>query len=215
MSNRSTPATRARLPGLEGLRRFAERFGRDERGVTAIEFSIISVPFFALLAALFETALVSFATESVSAAVDQASRQVLTGQAQANAQISNSTQFRDAMFCSPGAPLANLLPSFVDCSKMIVDIRPAASFSSADVSNDIYDNVTGEYCTGGPGDIVIVRAVYPMPVYFPILQGSGSAITVNVAGQTQVGGLWTHMIMGVSAFRNEPFPTSANPVPGC
>ena len=91
----------------------------------------------------------------------------------------------------------------------------AASFSAADTANDFYGGVTGEYCPGGPGDIVVVRAVYPMPVYFSIVQATPNGISVNTSGQTAYNGGWMHMVMGVAAFRNEPFTNYSGPAAGC
>jgi Flp pilus assembly protein TadG len=197
------------------LRAQLAAFRKSEAGVTAVEFGIVAVPFLGLLAAIFETSLVFFASQGLSAGVEQASREILTGQAQANSSITTAVQFRDQLICSPTSPLQRVLPSFVDCSKVIVDVRPASSFSAADVADDFYSDITGEYCPGGPGDIVVVRAVYPMPVYLSILQATPNGITVNSSGQTQFNGGWSHMIMGVSAFRNEPFVNYNGPPAGC
>ena len=203
------------VAGLDRLRAKLCAFRDDQDGVTAIEFGIVAVPFFGLLAAIFESGLVFFATQGLSAAVEQAARAILTGQAQSNAAISSSQQFRDTMICNPASPLHRVLPSFVDCSKLIVDVRPASSFASADVTNDFYRNVTGAYCTGGPGDIVIVRAIYPMPVYFSIVEATPTGISVNSTGQAMYSNNWTHMVMGVAAFRNEPFTNYSGPAAGC
>lgn len=191
-------------------------FRRAEGGATAVEFALVAVPFLGLLAAIFESAFVFFATQGLEAAVTAASRSILTGQIQANTAITTAQQFRDDMICNPAAPMQRVLPSFVDCSKVMVDVRPASSFAGADTTNDIYQSGTGEYCTGGPGAIVIVRAVYPMPVYFSILNyASSNSVSVNTAGQTSYNGAMVHMIEGVSAFRNEPFPGYTGPESGC
>ena len=58
------------------------RFGRDTRGVYAIEFGMLALPFFGLIFAIVEVSYVSFNSEQLQAAVDKAARQILTGQAQ-------------------------------------------------------------------------------------------------------------------------------------
>ena len=110
--------------GVDRLLRKCREFCSAEDGVTAVEFGIVAAPFFGLLAAIFESALVFFATQGLSAAVEQAARSILTGQAQSNAAITSAAQFRDSLICSPSSPLHRVLPSFVDCSKVIVDVRP-------------------------------------------------------------------------------------------
>ena len=54
------------------------RFRRDQRGVTAVEFGMVATPFFALLFAIIETALVFWTTQVLETAVTNASRRVYT-----------------------------------------------------------------------------------------------------------------------------------------
>ena len=75
-----TLLTRIRPPRLSWLRRFV----RNERGATAIEFALLSVPFFALTGAILETAIMFLASQMLDGAVQDASRLVRTGQAQTN-----------------------------------------------------------------------------------------------------------------------------------
>lgn len=188
------------------------RFCADRRGATAVEFALIAVPFFALIAALMETALVLFATSGVEAAVADAARLVMTGQAQT---YTSSAAFRDATICSPTSH-ARILPTFVDCTKLMVDVRTAGSsgstsFSNADTTRDFTLAAAQTYCPGAPGDIVVVRAAYPMPVYFAILTWTGLAATgTSKVGLTSWNGGFVHMILGTSAFRNEAYTQTAN-----
>ena len=70
--------------GLRSPRHFA--FCR--KGATAVEFALVAAPFLALLVAIFETALVFFAGRVLDEVTEEASRYILTGQA----QKSNMTQ---------------------------------------------------------------------------------------------------------------------------
>ena len=56
--------------------------------MTAVEFALVAAPFLALLVATFETALVFFAGRVLDEVTEEASRYILTGQA----QQSNMTQ---------------------------------------------------------------------------------------------------------------------------
>lgn len=185
------------------VRRALRRFRSDRQGATAVEFGLIAVPFLGLLFAIFETAFVFFATEGLEAAVADAARTIMTGQVQSTS-ITSSTQFRDQMICNPTLPRKRLLPSFIDCSQILVDIRQATAFSGTDMSRNFYSNPTMSYSPGGGGCIVVVRAAYPMPVYFPILTVTG----LSTAGQVSYNGSMRHMLVGTAAFRNEPFPGS-------
>ena len=197
-------------------------FLKDDNGATAVEFAMVSVPFLGLLFAIFETAFVFFATQGVETAVAEAARAIMTGQAQANNAVTTAKQFRDSHICNPVAPQKKVLPSFLTCSNLIVDVRVASTgFGGANIAKDFASNPTTNYCTGAPGSIVVVRAIYPMPVYLDILSmaSSGlksgstgsSTITAGHTNFTSADGVagWKHMLMGTAAFRNEPFPGSA------
>jgi Flp pilus assembly protein TadG len=55
---------------------------RRQDGSAAVAFSLIALPFLALMFAIIETALVFFAGQTLEAAVSSAGRLVMTGQAQ-------------------------------------------------------------------------------------------------------------------------------------
>ena len=87
---------------LEGaLATLVRRFRREDDGVTAVEFALVSVPFLGLLFAIFETAFVFFAVQGVEAAVNDAARMVMTGQVQYVSGISSAAEFKDKVICNP------------------------------------------------------------------------------------------------------------------
>jgi Flp pilus assembly protein TadG len=181
------------------------RFRKDRSGATAVEFAMVGGPFLALFLATFEAALVLFVNEGVESAVEAAGRMVMTGQVQAT----SADQFRDKYICNPAAPRKRLLPSFIACDKLLVDVRSVAAFGSADTARTFYRSVT-KFCTGSPGAVVVIRAAYPMPVYLPILNLVGFAVKgENTTGQVEWGGGMKHMIIGTATFRNEAYPNSA------
>jgi Flp pilus assembly protein TadG len=203
--------SRDTAPG--GPRRLLQRFRNDRCGATAVEFAIISIPFFGLLFAIFETAFVFLVSEGLDAATTEAARQLMTGQAQNVSTITTANQFRDSLICNPTPPAQRILPSFIDCSKLIVDVSESTSFATANMSKSFYTDPTTNYNPGGASCIVIVRVVYPMPVYLSIITGHGLAVKDNTAGQTMYDGSMHYMLMSTGVFRNEPFPTS--PYPSC
>lgn len=189
-------------------------FRRSRDGSTAVEFAMVSGPLIALTMAIFETSFVFLGTQGLETAVSNASRLVMTGQAQFVSTVKTSAEFRDAYICNASGG-GSSLPPFMDCSKLVVDVRTASSFGATNLSGSITAE-TAKYCTGGPGAIVVVRAVYPMPVYFPILKLTGFFVSgANTTGQVAVDGVMSRMLMGASAFRNEPFPNTPPPVAGC
>ena len=193
--------------------RRALRFRKNEDGATAVEFAMVSVPFLGLLFAIFETAFVMFVTESLESAVADAGRTILTGTTQAS-NYASANAFRDGVICPSVGK--QLIPSFIKCSNLIVDVRSlgGTAWGSADTSKAplMVSGFTGTYDAGCGGQIVVMRILYPMPVYLPILSATSIAtLRVETGGQTTYtsadgnAGL-KHMLMATSVFRNEPFP---------
>jgi hypothetical protein len=131
---------------------------------------------------------------------------------------SNLSGNQHKVICAPtGRP--RILPSFIDCSKLKLNVQVANSYTTANTAKDFINNPTETYCTGTSGDIVVVRLLYPMPVYLSILSMtsmSASGVGTNTSGQTSYNGKMVHMLMGTAVFRNEPFPTGTPAVTsGC
>ena len=70
MAPRPTFLRRLISPAISRGRRFA----RDERGVTAVEFGILGLPFFTIIFAILETTMVFLAGQVLDGAVEDASR---------------------------------------------------------------------------------------------------------------------------------------------
>jgi Flp pilus assembly protein TadG len=172
--------------------RFVRRFRRDEAGAYAVEFALVSVPFFALLFAIIETAFAFWAGQVLDSTMQNAARLVLTGQAQKNVAITDITSFKQQTVCP-------YLPSFLDCTQIAVDVRSASSFAMIAPfkpdANGYYDISSFGYQATNPGEVVVVRAVYPFPVYTSFLGAPG---TVDLNGRKR-------MLISVATFRNEPF----------
>ncbi len=198
----------------ERVSRSVRAFLRDENAATAVEFALVSVPFLGLLFAIFETAFVFFTTQSVEAATAEAARKIMTGQAQSNSAVSSAEQFKSAYLCPT---TGRILPGYIDCNTIVVDVRKAATWSSATLSSNFFTETTHQYCTGNTSEIVVLRVGYPMPVYLSVLAMNSIALggtTTVTSGQTNVGGSMKHLIVATSVFRNEPFP-GVTPLTGC
>src|SRR5262245_61374441 len=105
---------------LERTVRFLGRFGRAQKGVAAVEFAIIAIPFFLLLYAVIDTGLVFFAQSTLENGVATAARQIKTGQAQTSNM--SQTQFR-TLIC-------NQIKMLLKCdARLGVDVRRFTSFS--------------------------------------------------------------------------------------
>jgi Flp pilus assembly protein TadG len=163
------------------------RFVRHDRGATAVEFGLIALPFFFLIVAIIETGLAYFADSTLDNATNIAARMIRTGQAQQ--QGFDVTAFK-TQICNSASPL-------LDCSKLSLDVRTSATFSSANLGAPLkpdgtLDTTGFSYNAGHGTDIVVVRAFYPWPTI------------TNLVG-TATTGHATFMLAAVAAFRNEPF----------
>jgi len=189
-------------------RTLAQSFPRNEEGATAVEFAIIAVPFIGLIAAIFETGLMFFASQSLQTAVTEGTRAIMIGDAQADGSLNSSGVFASRYICP-------LLPSAMfSCGSLKVDVNVVGNFYQnygAIFSTNIQSAGT-QFCIGKRGDIILVRALYPMPVFMKILtldvSGNTSTVTAGLSRNPNTGALDTRVLMGTAVFRNEPFMTT-------
>jgi hypothetical protein len=144
-------------------------------------------PFLAIIFAIIETCIVFFASQTLEAAVADAGRLVMTGQA----KTFDAAKFKETA-------CAKVVALF-DCSKgIMVDVRKFSSFSAVDTVKPIDANgnvnFTPQYDKTQPGDIVLVRLIYQYPVWFTLFGYNLS----NVSGGK-------YLMIASSAFRNEPY----------
>jgi len=164
-------------------------FLRDRRGVTAIEFAMIGLPFIALLVVMFEIGIVCFAQQELETAVEQSARIVLTGQTKnvSQAQFSNK--------------VCGYLPALFTCSGIMIDLQSATNFASANTSTPTltYDadgkvTNTWTYNTGTKGDVMVLRVLYQ----FPIWPGPLAFNLPNLANGKR-------LLIATAVFQNEPY----------
>ena len=170
----------------------ARRFIREQNGAAAVEFALIAVPFLALLFAILETALVFFAGQTLEAAVSDASRLIMTGQAQ-------TAGYSQADFKTQ---VCNRIAGLFDCSGGVyVDLKQYSSFTSVNtaspVTNGTFDTTKMAYVPGGPGCIEVVTLYYQWPIYVSLLGNNLS----NLNGSKR-------LLVATAVFRNEPYSTS-------
>lgn len=174
---------------LAATGRILRRFGRDNRGSNAVEFGVLAAPFFGLLIAIFESAMILLGQQATEIATLDAARLVRTGQAQ-NFTVE---QFRSAV-CSN-------LSAVVSCSNVNIDVRTYPDFGSITTGLDqiLQEQANGndplEFQVGGPSSIVMVRV-------FSVLPSLTSGLGLG-QGHAPGGG---HVIASTTIFRNEPYP---------
>lgn len=166
-------------------------FWRRREGVTAVEFAIVAVPFFGLLLGIIEVGLLFFAGQVLESSVSSAARLIRTGQAQTQGMSVTDLRTR---ICDEVSLLAS-------CgSKLKIDVRTYQDFRATgenlgapiDDDGNLIENFA--YQPGVGGDIVLVRAYYEWPTFFPNF-GIGP-------GELADG---SRLLVSTVAFRNEPF----------
>lgn len=165
----------------------AASFRRDRNGSVAIQFGMIAIPFFMMMFAIIETAMIFFATQVMETATQDSARLIMTGQAQLSSM--SQAQFK--------TNLCNRLVGMFDCANGVdIEVKSYPNFASIDITsplnNGVYTTPTG-YSPGNSGDVVVVRAFYQWPVFVTGL-GYNPA---NINGGKR-------LIASVAAFRNEP-----------
>lgn len=169
-----------------------QRFGfvRDQRGVTVVEFSMLALPFFALIGAIVETAIVFLASQVLDSAVQDTSRLIRTGQAQSGGYTEVAYK----------AALCDRLFGLFDCSQVKIKVSELSDFATAATSSDIVDPDTGDwelvesYDQGDGSSIILIEAYYKWPTYLDFFGFDLASLPDR-----------TRLLSAVRIFRNEPF----------
>jgi Flp pilus assembly protein TadG len=172
------------------LRSFRHLFNNDS-GAAAVEFSIVAAPFLALLVALFQTAMVFLAGRELDQAVAEASRYIMTGQAQTSSM--SQAQFK-SWVCQ------NIYALF-DCNNLMVNVQTYTSSSAISTAAPALTyNAQGQvtnswsYSPGGPSDFVVVQVMYQWPIVL-------GPLGFNLSNM----GNGNRMLMSTAVFKNEPY----------
>lgn len=162
----------------------------DKRGVAAIEFAMIAIPFFFLLFGLLEVCAIFIMTTVLEHGLNEASRDIRTGQAQQAGF--GPVAFKNSV-CSE-------LFDLLDCEgNLTLDVQTFSDFGSTSNPTPIdsagdFDPSGFGFNAGGQNEIVVVRAFYQWDLFTPVM----SAPLANLNDGKR-------LIQSTIAFRNEPF----------
>ena len=174
---------------IRSVRNVLNRFRRNRRGSTVVEFALVAPMFIALLFAIIETAFMFFASQVLETAVQDSARLIQTCQAQSGSYT--AAQFKTDV-CSRVTTMFNCVGG------LTVDVQSYPSFGSVNVANpiDASKNFTNpnNYKPGGPGDIVVVRLFYQWPIIVTKFHYDIS----NLSGSKR-------LLSATASFQNEPF----------
>lgn len=176
-------------------------FGRDETGVTAVEFAILALPFFTLIAGIMETAVILLAGQILDSAVQDASRVIRTGRAVAYDAADFREQVCDRLYgmfdCTTGANErlrinVEVIDDFASSSPMPSPLATGAACTAVSCPWVMDDDYVGG--TPGQNNVIMVRAYYKWPT---IVNFPGFSFRNLPDGSRLLG--------AVRIFMNEPF----------
>jgi hypothetical protein len=180
----------------------------DRRGVVAIEFAFVAVPFFIVLFFIFEISIDLFEQELLDAGLHMAARQVQTGNAQ---NVTNGTTFINTYLCPD---VGNLLT----CTNLYVNVDHITPKANQDYYNfttgklpesggalDLSSYGSANFCNAGPSEFLLISAIYVSP---SLIGGFlPNILSIKYNGHT------VHATLSQVAGFSEGFPTTAAKTP--
>jgi len=175
------------------MKRRRRSFVRAKDGSAAVEFSLIAMPFFFLMFAMIETAMIYVAQTSLDMAVSDAQRLLRTGEAQSSSM--SQTAMRNVV-CDR---FQQFLPG--DCDTQLwldVDSFPdlGAVSATSPIRNGAVDPAQINYSPGGPEAVVLIRAYYAWTIQTPLF----NSILANYGSNQR-------LLSSTTLMRVEPYPT--------
>lgn len=182
------------------------RYLNNREGTAAIEFAILAIPFFMLLFAILELAIVFFINSTLNHAVSEAGRQIRVGNFQS---CGTQDKFKE-LVCANMSGLGN-------CDKRLrIDVVSDTEFGSitmpvpadpppADPADpDAEDIPNGEWVNTVASAPVVIRGLYYHKLVLP----------PQLTRLENLDGRGIRILGATTAFKNEPFPApGACPTP--
>ena len=172
------------------------RFRAARCGVTIVEFALVAPAFLAILIAILEVSYFLFAQQTLQTAAGELGRLFMTNQGPTQGNTVNGNGQ-----LSSSSSICNIIQPLLNCGSVIVDVQSYQNYASASPNTSmppLFDGngnpiTTWNYTAGTPGQIVVIRLMYPLT----IMKGPLGFVLKNLSnGQMEV--------MGVTAIRVEP-----------
>ena len=175
------------------------RYLKNREGTAAIEFAILAVPFFMLIFAVLELAIVFFINSTLNHAVSEAGRQIRTGNFQA---CGTQAKFKQ-LVCANMSGLGN-------CEERLrIDVVSDSSFGAITLAEPpeppepdpsdpaaTDDIPNGDWENTAASVPVVVRGLYYHKLVLP----------PQLTRLETMEGKGIRLLSATTAFRNEPFP---------
>jgi len=130
------------------LAALGKRFGQDRRGSAAVEFGLVAVPFLRDDHGDVRISMLFLTGQALDTSLDEAARQLLTGQAQTSSgttAITDMATFKTYAFCPK-------LPAIITCSQVQLNVSVVNTSSlGAPISNGVLDTSSWVISPARPG----------------------------------------------------------------
>ena len=168
--------------------RIFERLKRDRSGVAAVEFALIALPFFMLIFAIIEIAVMYLVDAALDSALHKSVRQVRVGTAAAGHWDINAFK----------AALCGNLVLPVNCSdNVMVRATVISDMNSVNRVSGIQDGklaVTESFDIGVAGDYVLIQVFLPWTTVMQYYSYSSARLSDG-----------SYALTAAELFKNEPF----------
>lgn len=168
--------------------RLLRSLSKDREGSAAIEFAILALPFFVVIFAIAEIAIMFFVDSGLDAALHKAVRQVRVGVAKSGNW--DVTKFKQVV-------CGELSFSFDCSSKLKVRATVVTDMSSITKASPISSgslNVTEDFNLGDSGSYVLVQAFLPWNPTFKLYSISSAQLSDG-----------SYVLGSAELIKNEPF----------
>jgi Flp pilus assembly protein TadG len=132
--------------------RQTKRLASQDDGVTAIEFALLALPFFALIGAILETGMFLLGSQIFDSAVDDAARLIMIGEAKSYSAADFRTKVCERTF------------GLINCPGIKLRTRPIANFAVADTTPPVDENgdwiLVEQFAPGNSRQVILVEAYY-------------------------------------------------------
>lgn len=161
---------------------------KNTSGAVALEFALVSIPFFLVVIGIIELAMMFSAASVLEGGTHAAARVVRTGQVQGAADPLATFQ----------AGLCNNVGGLIDCDRITHEVMMVADGNFAGAGAPQYDTdgnmVSRGFDPGGVSDVVVVRTAYVYTFATPLI-----GLLVSSRDDNAI------LLMSTVTIRNEPY----------
>ncbi|NEU11225.1 pilus assembly protein [Methylobacterium sp. BTF04] len=194
-----------RLSLARTFRECIDRFRSASSGSAAVEFALVSLPFFMLLGGIIQWCFIIWAQTNLDFMVERAERNLFTGNFQtANTGVTDPTTLLanlKTVMCGSGT---SAVATVFVCNNVKLNVSSASSFASS-ASATAYDPATKAisakfegYTCAKPGQIVVVTAVVSLSVFF-------AKLLPGLTGMAD----GSYLMRSTGVFRTEPYSSTS------